>query len=124
QLGFVVPLVLGELVHVWDIPALAGGSCKALRLRPDPAFKRRTLLANWCGMGALGLLIAAPFAWVKVHAALGIAALAAGVVSGVVAFVVSRENPRTRAIRLVLGPHTWGSSDPATWDADALEHVA
>jgi hypothetical protein len=114
-LGFMVPFTLRDLVHIWDIPTTANGTCKAILLRPDPTFQRRVLVTNWCGWAALGLLVASPFLWRSIHGLLGMLAVVAAVGCAAVAIVCSRNQSRLRDIRLVLGPHTWGSSDPATW---------
>ena len=66
-------------------------------------------------MACLLLLIASPFLWGKVHTVLGIVALVAAIGLGIWAYVLSREPRRDRLIRLLLGLHEWGSSDPATW---------
>lgn len=121
--GFFVPLVLRELVHVWDIPTTQAGSCKGIRLRPDSAFKTRVLWANWGGTGAAALLIATPFAWAGIHPVLGIVALLGGIGLGVAALLFSREGSRNREIRLLLGRHTWGSSDPATWHTTICKDI-
>lgn len=117
RLGLVVPIILGELVHIWDIPStVLEGGCKGIRLRPDPAFKRRVLFTNWAGWSAFGLLIGCPFLWASVHTALGIVSLILGLACLVFAIMcLFAEGSRNRNIRLVLGPHSWGSSDPATW---------
>lgn len=115
KLGLVVPFVLGELLHIWDIPLTSLGACKAIKLRPDPVLKRRVLLSDWAIMSGIGLLIGCPFLWTKVDVFLGVASLILGLVLGVVGVVLWQESPRHRKIRLVLGPHSWGSSDPATW---------
>ncbi len=115
-LGFVVPLVLRDLVHVWDFPLTPVGECKAILLQPDPAFKRRVFVCNWFGAVAVALVLLSPLAFAKVHILLGVLSIVAAVACIIVAIVCSRQPSRLRDIRLVLGPHTWGSSDPATWN--------
>lgn len=104
-----------KAVHIWDIPQTGFGSRKAIRLRDDPAFKSKVLRTNWSARGISVFLIACPFLWVKVHWSLGVLTLVVGIGLAVLAFVSSRQEPRDRQIRLLLGPHAWGSSDPATW---------
>jgi len=120
---FVIPFTLHDLVHIWDISTLKFGSCKAILLRPDPVFKRQVLVSAWFGAAAVGLFFASLVLWLKVHAALGLLALVAAVGCSVVAFLYARETSRSRDIRLVLGQHTWGSSDPATWHENLRMHV-
>lgn len=123
--GLMVPFSLGDLVHVWDIPVTRfGGPAKGLRLRTDPAFKRRALLVNWAGMSALGMWIGTPFLWGYVHFALGIAGLiTASALTIVTIMLAGGEGSRHRQIRVVLGRHTWGHSDPATWHKSIKQHV-
>lgn len=121
--GFLIPLHVSKLVHVWDIPMTRFGECKAIRLRPDPEFKRKVQLTNRSILGAIVLLIACPFLWLGVHWLLGILTLVPGVALAVLAFMSSRDHPRDRMIRLLLGPHTWGSSDPATWHESICSDV-
>src|SRR3712207_2354290 len=46
--ALVVPFTLGDPLHVWDLPMTKfGGPGKGIRLRPDPAFKRRVLTEGW-----------------------------------------------------------------------------
>lgn len=106
-----------EPVHIWDIPQGYSGSGKAIRLRDDPAFKSKVLRTNWSARGSAVFFIAGgPFLWgFKVHWSLGVLTLVVGIGLAVLAFVSSRQEPRDRQIRLLLGPHAWGSSDPATW---------
>src|ERR1700676_1229163 len=90
-LGLFVPFWLRELVHVWDFPATRFGSCKAIRLRPDAAFKRRAFVASWAGSGSFGLLVATPFLWTHVHAALGALALVGSIALAVPAVLACRQ---------------------------------
>ena len=123
--GFVVPFVLGETVHIWAIPLLRGAPCKALRLRDDPAFKRRVLMSNWTGAGAIALLIAPLILWGKIKLTplvIGVFIVAA-VGLAAAHFLCFGERNRHRSIRLLLGPHEWGSSDPATWHEDVVKDV-
>jgi hypothetical protein len=124
RFGLVVPLALGELVHAWDFPMTKfGGPAKGIPLRPDPAFKRRVLTANWAGLAAVALLIAAPVLAANDHPAPAAVAAVAGVAAGVWAYRSSGAPRRDRDIRLVLGLHDWGGSDPATWHPDLCREV-
>ncbi|MBM4071234.1 MAG: hypothetical protein FJ271_20205 [Planctomycetes bacterium] len=124
RLGWFAPLSLGETVHIWDIPMTRfGGPCKAIRLRADPAFKRRIFTYNWAAVFAFIFLIGSPFLWAQVHPIPGAILLLAGLGLAVWAFVASRDDPRHRSIRLLLGLHEWGSSDPATWSKKILKDV-
>src|SRR3712207_5321648 len=71
-----IPLALRGPIHIWDIPLLKSGSAKAVRLRRDEGFRRRTLFAHWFGWAAFLLLIAGGALWVRVHPALGALTLA------------------------------------------------
>jgi hypothetical protein len=62
-----------------------------------------------------------PGAAVAAEAALRLWLIATGIVGRVVGVVTDRHN---HAIRCVLGPHEFGSSDPATWTRDLLKCVA
>ncbi len=132
RFGLVVPFALGDAVHVWDIPLTKiGVPCKAIRLRPDPDFKRRTLTANWIGLGAtlggIALFLAALGLFVKLEFAPAAAALVGAGVVGGLGFWLTRppaDEARHRAIRLLLGFHEWGTSDPATWADELVAEVA
>jgi hypothetical protein len=123
RLSLGVPLLLSDLVHVWDLPLLKGAACKAIPLRPDPAFRRRVLLSNWAGLGALVLLMVAAYVAGRVNLILGALMAVAAVGLGVWAFLASREGTRDTSIRLLLGLHAWGASDPATWDESLVKMV-
>ncbi len=106
-----------EPVHIWNIPQTKFGSCKAIRLRDDPAFKSKALRYNWSFRSMMVVLIlCAPLCrFLVVHWSLGVLTLVVEIGLAVLAFVSSRQEPRDQQIRLLLGPHAWGSSDPATW---------
>ncbi len=114
--GIMVPFMLGDCVHIWDIPTTTvSGGCKAIRLRPDPRMKWRILLGDWAVMSSIGLVIGAPFACGGVHWGLGVALSVPALPLLAVGIYLMWQNPRDRTIRLVLGRHAWGSSDPAHW---------
>ncbi|MFL5245458.1 MAG: hypothetical protein ACJ8FY_25460 [Gemmataceae bacterium] len=131
RFGLFVPFALGDVVHIWDIPVTKfGGPCKAIRLCPDSDFKRRVLTANWIGLGAMLGCIALFLASLKLFVTLKFVAAAAvfvgSVVVGGLGFWLTRlpaEEARHRAIRLLLGLHEWGSSDPATWSEELVAEV-
>ncbi len=121
--GFIIPFQIRELVHVWDLPQTRFGSCKAIRLRPDPAFRRSVVRQNWWGGGAIVLGIAGFVLAGKVHLGLGFLLIFAAIALGAVAYFQVREGPRHRKIRLLLGPHAWGPSDPATWHKSICKDI-
>jgi hypothetical protein len=130
RFGLIVPFALGDAVHIWDIPLTKiGGPCKAIRLRPDSDFKRRVVTGNWIGLGAtlgcIALFLAALGLFVNLKFVLAAAALVGSVVVGGLGFWLTRspDEARHRAIRLLLGLHEWGSSDPATWSEKLVAEV-
>ncbi len=131
RFGLGVPFALGDVYHIWDIPATKlAGPCKAVRLRPDPAFRRRVLTGTWVGLAAAaaggGLFLLALAQFVKLNFGVAGAALAGSVAAAVAGFWLTRrprDERRHRAIRLLLGFHEWGSSDPATWADELTEAV-
>jgi hypothetical protein len=125
--GFVLPFALGELVHVWFVPSPPRGVWQAIRLRPDPAFRRRVLLGDWCGaLGLVAFLAAIPLWFVHEYASAAMMLL--GVLLGCVALFVwiagDKAMARSRDIRILLGKHAWGLSDPATWSKSLCSAIA
>jgi hypothetical protein len=122
RFGLIVPIALGDAVHIWDIPLTKiGGPCKAIHLHPDPDFKRRVITSNWIGLGAvldgIALFLAALGLFVNLWFVPAGAALVGSVVAGGLGFWLTRpptDESRHRSIRLLLGYHEWGGSDPAT----------
>jgi hypothetical protein len=131
RFGFFVVFALGKSVHIWDIPSTKfGGSCKAILLRRDPEFKRRVLREEWMGWSlmALGLVLflVGILFLVRMYFILSRIAFAGFV--GVVAFWFLRKSdfygdPRDSDLRRLLGPHEWGTSDPATWSKSLVAEV-
>lgn len=126
--GFMLPFKLGELVHVWYVATPPKGEWQAIRLRPDPGFRRRVMLGKWCtALGILFLAAGAPL-WLFVHTFAGPGASFVGailLIAGIVnMFAGSKENARTRDIRLILGKHVWGSSDPGLWPKSIRPMIA
>jgi hypothetical protein len=131
RFGLIVPFALGDVVHIWDIPLTKiGGPCKAIHLRADPDFKRSVLIGNWIGLGAalacIALFLVALGLFVKLMFVPAAAALVGSVVVGGLGFWLTRlpaDETRHRAIRLLLGYHEWGTSDPATWSEELVADV-
>ncbi len=131
RFGLLVPFALGDCVHIWDIPlTTVGGPCKAIRLRPDPNFKRRVVTRGWIGLGAtLGcivLFLTALGLFVKLMFVPAAAALVGSAAVGGLGVWLTRpsaDEARHRAIRLLLGFHEWGTSDPATWSEELVAEV-
>jgi hypothetical protein len=131
RFGLIVPFALGDAVHIWDIPLTKiGGPCKAIRLCPDPDFKRRVVTCNWIGLGAtlgcIALFLASLGLFVNLKFVPAAAALVGSVVVGGLGFWLTRpaaDEARHRAIRLLLGFHEWGASDPATWSEELVAEV-
>jgi hypothetical protein len=131
RFGLLVPFALGDAVHIWDIPQTTiSGPCKAIRLRPDRDFKHRVLSANWIGLGAtlgcIGLFLAALVLFVNLKFVPAAAALVGALVVAGLGFWLTRlpaDEARHRDIRLLLGFHEWGTSDPATWSQELVGDV-
>ena len=126
----IVPITLGEPVHIWDIPLLKyGGPCKAILLKPAPEFKRGVLVSSWiflaaCVVGGALFLLALKLFVDMLFVPAAVAGVASLVIAGL-GFWYSRGSDDTRhiAIRLLLGFHEWGGSDPATWDESLTQLV-
>jgi hypothetical protein len=130
RLGLIVPFVLGNVVHLWDIPLTRiGGPCKAIRLRHDPDFRRRVITSNWIGLGAtlgcITLFVVALGLFVKLSFALAGAAFVGSLLVAGLGFWLTRVpgKGRDRDIRLLLGFHEWGTSDPATWAEELVAMI-
>jgi hypothetical protein len=131
RFGFILPFVLGDAIHIWDIPQTRfGGSCKAIRLRPDPNFKRHVLAGSWiglaAGLGCIALFIVAVGLFANLKFVLASIAFAGMVLVGGLWFWFAPRptgEGRHRAIRLLLGFHEWGTSDPATWSEELVDEV-
>lgn len=131
RFGLLVPFALGDALHIWDIPLTKiGGPCKAIRLRPDADFKLRVVTGAWIGLGAtlacIALFLGALGLFVNLKFVPAAAALVGSVVVGGLGFWHTRppaDEARHRAIRLLLGFHEWGASDPATWSEELVAEV-
>ena len=115
RFGLFVPFLVGNLVHVWDIPQSRFDTCKAIKLRPNASLKKRVLIADWAAVGGVMSLLLCGKYWDRLSAFGGLLILLPSIAMVVMGIILMREPPRVRRIRLVLGTHAWGSSDPATW---------
>lgn len=131
RFGLIVPFALGDAVHIWDIPQTRiGGPCKAIHLRTDHDFKRRVVNGNWVGLAAIlaciALFLTALGLFVKLNFVLAAVAVVGCAVVGGLGIWFTRwpaDEARHRAIRLLLGFHEWGTSDPATWSEELVSEV-
>jgi len=131
--GLLAPLVLLNPLHVFVFGPADG---RAIRLNPERSFRLRAYLGDWCMMSTIILPIAATImlCMAMIHAAeqdrpigifvfLTILFVVLSVACVVVLVCLRRNDGRDRDIRLLLGTHTWGSSDPAYWHPDLLDEV-
>src|SRR5262245_64531687 len=129
--GSAFPLRLNELVHVFNWTTM-GKQFQTIPLRADKGFALRAYIQSWLTpLWFLSLIAAVAFACVvMVRMAENkpwwlFAALAVLFLGITVAFVPTylsdrRRDRRDQDIRLLLGRHEWGSSDPACWHEDLL----
>src|SRR5712671_1395797 len=88
----------------------------------------RVLAMSLMGAGLLSLIFAVTDAFSGRHQGpkavegVGVAVLVGALGYGALRWLRSRD-ARTRDVRLVIGPHEAGSSDPALWSADVLAKV-
>jgi hypothetical protein len=129
--GFFVPFVLTRPIHVF-----ASDTDQAILLRPDRGFVRRAYVEDWSGMVLVFAFLVTPVLalvtvakwmepksnWVLYLVFAVFSAIL--LVGSIVALVHLRtRDQRNRDIRLLMGTHTWGSSDPAYWHTDLLQLV-
>jgi hypothetical protein len=121
---FIVPLYPVRLVHTFGWEE-SRSSARAIPLREDRRFKTKAMVDGWCApifvLSAVAVLLfcCSGFSWPLTI--ISVVVLAA---SGACMLVFKgAKGTRDRDIRLVLGPHTWGSSDPATWHKRLLKKV-
>jgi hypothetical protein len=132
--GFLAPIMVLAPLHAsfWG----SQGDGQAIRLNPERGFRLRAFLGDWCMLSLFISPVAAiafgMFAALRmveqdrpsgVLVFLTILSLAVPVAAIAVLVWLRRSDRRDRDIRLVLGTHTWGSSDPATWHPDLLDEV-
>lgn len=121
---FLFPLYLGQPIHTFGW-GKDGESALAIPLRRDRGFRLRTYISDWCGP----LCLIAGLAFFPIFCSgqsvgLRILTFAVLVITGAgVLFTFLTSGGRDRDIRLILGSHFWGTSDPATWHEDLLEDV-
>jgi hypothetical protein len=134
-IGFVMPFIVLEPLHTFYWGGLADRG-RAIPLHPERGFRLRAYLEEWSSMSlfvfAIAPLLLTCFAlvrWIEEDRRWVLLAILAGLSAGVfVAAIlthrqVRRLDQRERDIRLLLGTHTWGSSDPAYWHPDLLDDV-
>jgi hypothetical protein len=132
-IGLVVPLVLLNPLHVFVFGRDDG---RAIRLNPERSFRLRAYLGDWCAVSAIVLPTAAALTLcvalfhaieedrpIGIFVFLTILFAVLSVVCVVVLVWLRQSDRRDRDIRLLLGTHTWGSSDPAHWHPDLLDEV-
>src|SRR5438876_7225889 len=132
--GLLAPLMVLDPLHAsfWGNQ----GDGQAIRLNPERGFRLRAFLGDWCMLSLFVSPVAAicfgclaAFHMVEqdrpidIFVFLTILFLALPGASISVLVWLRRSDRRDRDIRLLLGTHTWGSSDPAYWHPDLLEEV-
>ena len=131
KFGVVVPIILGAALHIWDLPIDKKETPrKAIPLQPDPDYKRQTLVTHWLGLGivlaSLALFIGSIPLLLNNFIVLAAVSLIGSFVTAFLVFWVTRKSKdetRHCNIRLLLGLHEWGSSDPATWADELVDLV-
>lgn len=134
-IGFVFPFWLNDPIHTFGWSQI-NPKGRAILLRPDRGFKFQACLQDLGGAIAIIALIAAPVLGCVAllrrmeNQPTGSLYLAASVLSlvyvigfALIYFYFRTLDRHERDIRLVLGKHAWGSSDPAYWHADLLESL-
>jgi hypothetical protein len=133
--GIVLPFLIFDPIHTFGW-GQRSYQASAIRLRADCSFRLQALLCDWSCLLSIAGLVASPIlgclAFVRMVEQQPYWMLfAVGSILSTIAFVVSvcillwvhRVNRRDRDIRILLGAHTWGSSDPAYWHQDLLREV-
>jgi hypothetical protein len=118
----ILPIYPVTLIHTfgWQYDSR---TAKAIPLRDDPGFARRAVIRDWSGvLAVLAGIAILPVMCSGVSIVLTVVTLAV-LVLAIVGFVATSSGSRDRDIRLVLGRHAWGSSDPATWDEDLQARI-
>lgn len=129
------PLVLFRPIHTFEWGE-DGRFAKAIPLRADRGFRLQAYMQEWSGLLAIATFMSTPVlgllaivwkmqergTWILLL--LGALLSAAAFVAGLIGFIRSgKVGQRDRDIRLLLGMHAWGSSDPAYWHTDLLAQV-
>jgi hypothetical protein len=124
--GYIYPVALTEPIHLFNI---SSHTASGIPLRPDRGFKGAAFVQEWSGLLLILSALATPVLalvaafkqiegepeWLRYAVLAGVAAVV--LVVTIVMFVRQRRADQPhRDIRLLLGPHAWGSSDPAYWD--------
>ena len=123
--GLLVPFYLTNAIHTFGW-GKHGDDARAIPLERDSQFALRVYMMDWGGpflvLSGLGIL---PLACSGVNKIATFSCFAVLVLSGfmVLYALLTGNNKRHRDIRLILGKHEWGSSDPATWHRSLLKRV-
>jgi hypothetical protein len=132
--GLVGPFWLRQPLHTFHWGRTLYDA-EAIPLRPEPDLRFRAYVADWSGLLLFVTLLAGPVLlaagfvqrleerpiWILL-VLLGVLALAGLVACSIIRYRLGRADRRDQAIRLLLGPHAWGSSDPAYWHPDLLTY--
>lgn len=134
-MGFLGPWVLFTPLHTfgWGEKAY---SARAIQLRPDRGFRLQAYLQDWsvpflfvagtaCPMMALAAYVRSMQSesgsgWLMFGS---VVSLLIAFASQVVWIWSRKDERREQDIRLLLGMHAWGSSDPAYWHTSLLPQV-
>lgn len=133
-----LPLIPMKAVHTFN---WSGTQCRIISLKSHGALLAAAMLRNWlmavfvpatlaivvCGLAFFMTFSATP----RPPSAMSRSSAAIGLAIGSAAFTgalftwrwLASLHRRSRDLRLVIGPHPLGSSDPATWRQDVLDSV-
>jgi hypothetical protein len=115
--GLLLPFYLTKPIHTFGWGE-SGRTARAIPLRKDHRFALRVYLWSWlgvlCGATGVGFLLFCCSGYSAVLTAVCVVTFL-GTSIGLVVLASRDPNARDRKIRLLLGRHEWGSSDPATW---------
>ncbi len=121
--GILFPFFLTDLVHTFGWGEFTHAA-SAIPLRRDKGFTLSALAVDWCGpLMFLSGLCFLPLLCSGVSVPLTVLTGVTFLVSIAVVVPLLFQGGRDRDIRLLLGKHAWGSSDPATWHPSLLEDV-
>ena len=122
--GLLFPIYLTDAVHTWGW-GRSGNQAKAIPLRRDPRFRRMAHLQDTGGpIAVLSGILFLPLCCSGMSVTWTLVTLVTFILSATTAFGSKfGRGRRDKNIRLMLGKHAWGSSDPATWHRSLLAGV-
>ncbi len=119
--------------HTWDWPTV-GSEHKELQIRPPGHLTVRAMVRVWLGLSLpLTIILGLPVIvdLIRYGSLVGSGEMFLWLCGSSVVFLICffgllfamPGNRRDRDIRLILGPHQLGSSDPATWMENTLNYI-